>query len=371
MSALNPFRTGSRRAAATLAILLTIGAGSGCRDDRVTTGREPNRSAGDSDRSQGVLDGHIDNDEPGCAASVGIQGDVVWTGVRGIANLTTGTPIGPQTVFDIASVSKQFTATAILLLAQEGKLALDNPLSDYVAGLPPWAATVTVGQLIHQTSGIPDYGELLAAAGYEDHDRTTQSQALQELAAVPRLEFTPGSRFEYSNSNYLLLGEIVQRASGTPLPHFLSEEIFQPLGLAMVMDPVGTIPNRAVSYEKGAAGYTVADSAWEQVGDGSVQTTPSELVRWADNYRTGQLGGPGLLDAQLDGAVETDEGSGERYGAGIGVLADGTLEHDGGWAGFVATFRVSKDRRTSLAIACNTADHDIDAIADALWQLWT
>ncbi len=313
-----------RRATATLAAVLVVGACS-IGEDGATTGPTPERSAGVYGSSLRVLDDRIDEAGPGCSAAVGIQGEVAWTGNRGIANLASGTPIGPQTVFDIASVSKQFTATAILLLAQEGKLALENPLSDHVAGLPAWAGTVTVGQLMHHTSGIPDYGDLLSDAGHEESDRTTQGQAIGALAGVPTLEFQPGTRFEYSNSNYLLLAEVVRRVSGEPLPQFLREEIFRPLGLAMVVDPVGALPNKAVSYEKasqekGRGGYEVADSGWEQVGDGAVQTTPSQLVRWA---------------------------------------------------GFVATFRVSKDRRTSLAITCNTTGHDVDAMADALWQLWT
>ncbi len=367
---MNPFPPGARWAVVALAVVVVIGACS-APNDNARTGQAADHPAGDSGSSLRVLEGNIDENGPGCSAAVGIQGDVAWAGNLGIANLTSGTLIGPQTVFDIASVSKQFTATAILLLVQEGKLTLENPLSDYVAGLPPWAGAVTVGQLMHQTSGIPDYGDLLAAAGYQESDRTTQGQAIQELAGAPMLEFRPGARFEYSNSNYVLLAEIVHRVSGEPLPQFLGEEIFQPLGLTMVMDPVGMLPNKAVSYEKGASGYEVADSGWEQVGDGAIQTTPSQLVRWADNYRTGKLGGPKLIHAQLAGAVDTEPGSDARYGAGIDLLADGTLAHDGSWAGFIATFRISKDRRTSLAISCNSTEHDIAAMADALWQLWT
>jgi CubicO group peptidase (beta-lactamase class C family) len=120
-----------------------------------------------------VLDGAINADEPGCSAAVGVEGRVVWTGVRGVANLATGAKITAGTVFDIASVSKQFTASAVLLLAVAGKLALDDPLSKYVPGLPAWSANVTVAQLMHHTSGIPDYVDLLEAQGYQQSDRAT------------------------------------------------------------------------------------------------------------------------------------------------------------------------------------------------------
>ena len=188
-------------------------------------------------RSQAVLEAVVNEGEPGCSAAVGRDGTVMWTGARGVADISTGAKITPDTVFDIASVSKQFTATAILLLAGAGKLALDDKLSTHVTGLPAWADTVTVSQLMHHTSGIPDYTGLLEAEGYQVSDRTTQAQALQALTTVTTLDFPPGTRFEYSNSNYMLLGEILQRVSGMPLPEFLKAEIFQPLDLAMVLEP--------------------------------------------------------------------------------------------------------------------------------------
>nr|WP_099039901.1 serine hydrolase [Mycobacterium neglectum] len=321
-------------------------------------------------RSQSALDGAIKADEPGCSAAVGFEGDVVWAGARGLADLTTGAEITTDTTFDIASVSKQFTAAAILLLAQNGKLSLDDSLATYVPGLPAWAETVTVAQVMNQTSGIPDYIGLLEDEGYEYSDRTTQEQALQALASAPELQFEPGERFDYSNSNYFLLGEIVQRVSGQPLPAFLSAEIFKPLDLAMVMD-FRAIPGSALPYEydEDTREYSVAVTAWEQVGDGGVQTTPSQLVRWADNYRTGKVGGQDLLEAQLAGAADTG-GDGDRYGAGIFILSDGSLDHDGSWAGFVTAFHVSADRTTAVAVSCNTDTQDPGAIAEELEGIW-
>ena len=158
--------------------------------------------------------------------------------------------------------------------------------------------------------------------------------------------------------------------SGKPLPQLLTAEIFRPLGLAMVLDPVGHTSHKAVSYTKANGEYQVADSLWEQIGDGGIQTTPSQLVHWADNYRTGAVGGQKLLDDQLAGAVETEPGGADRYGAGIYLMANGTLDHDGAWAGFVTEFRISKDRHKSLAISCNTDKQDVQALADSLAKLW-
>jgi CubicO group peptidase (beta-lactamase class C family) len=350
-----------------LAVVLSLSA---CGAGRNATPTSTTNHDAARTRSQNVLDHAIEVGAPGCSAAVGVKGKVVWTGVRGVADTSTGSAITTQTVFDIASASKQFTATALLLLVDAGKLTLNDPLSRYVPELPTWATTVTVGQLMHQTSGIPEYVGLLEAQGFQFSDRTTEDQALQALVSVPNLEFKPGSRFEYSNSNYLLLGEIVQRISREPLARFLTEQIFHPLGLAMVVDPTGQIPNKAVSYETGSDEYRATKSGWEQVGDGGIQTTPSQLVYWADNYRTGRVGGPGLLDAQLTGAVPTQPGGGDSYAAGIYLLANGMLDHDGAWGGFVTAFRVSKDRTTSLAISCNTDKQDPEALADSLGKLW-
>jgi CubicO group peptidase (beta-lactamase class C family) len=349
------------------AVVLSLSACGGGRNAAPTS--TTNHDAANA-RSQNVLDEAIEVGAPGCSAAVGVKGKVVWTGVRGVADMSTGSTITPSTVFDIASVSKQFTATALLLLVDAGKLTLSDPLSRYMPALPTWATTVTVGQLMHQTSGIPEYVGLLEAQGFEFSDRTTEDQALQVLVSVPKLEFQPNSRFEYSNSNYLLLGEIVHRISREPLAQFLTEQLFHPLGLAMVVDPTGQIPNKAVAYEKGSEEYRATKSGWEQVGDGGIQTTPSQLVYWADNYRTGRVGGRGLLDAQLTGAAPTEPGGGDSYGAGIYLLANGMLDHDGAWGGFVTAFRVSKDRTTSLAISCNTDKQDPEALADALGKLW-
>lgn len=321
-------------------------------------------------RSLKVLDRAVKKGKPGCSAAVGIAGTVVWSGAQGVADLASGDEITADTAFDIASVSKQFTATAVLLLAEAGKLSPGDPLADHVAGLPAWSRTVTIDQLIHQTSGIPDYIGLLYDAGYTDNDRTTNDDALKALAKVRELEFAPGSRWEYSNSNYVLLGRVVESVSGQPLSDFLATRIFAPLGLDMVLDPVRPVPTLATSYAKDDGEYVAAPSSWEQTGDGSIQTTPSQLVRWADNYRTGAVGGPELLAAQVDGAVDTGSETGERYGAGIFVGTDGTLEHDGSWAGFGTYFAVSADRSHSVAVSCNTGGQDPTAIAGEIAQIW-
>lgn len=324
-----------------------------------------------AERSQEVLDALTGPDEPGCSAAVGRQGQVVWRGVRGVADLDTSDKITPQTVFDIASVTKQFTATAILLLVDAGRLRLRDPLSRHLDGFPPWSSTVTLEQLMHHTSGVPDYLKLLDSQGHPESELTTRQQALATLRTA-KLSFQPDKGWEYSNSNYLLLGEVVREVTGESLPRFLQERVFRPLGLDMVMAPQASIPGKAVPYRHDPpSGFSVTVVPYQQVGDAGIQTTPGELVRWADNYRTGKVGGAAFTHAVLRGAADTRLGDGVRYGAGIARLPDGSLWHNGVLAGFLTDLWVSKDRRISVAISCNRDGLDTAGMRDAISSIWS
>lgn len=306
----------------------------------------------------------VDPAGPGCSAAVSRHGEVVYAEAFGLRQLEPAEPMTTDTVLDIGSTSKQFTATAIGLLALRGDVELSAAVDTYLPTLAPWADDVTVGNLVHHTSGIPDYVDLLTDLGYSDADATTDADALSALSDVAALTFTPGTSWEYSNSNYFLLGEIVEHVSGSPLPEFLAQEVFAPLDLAMRMEPVADIAGKAVSYTRseGAAGWEVADSRWEQVGDGGIQTTPSELVRWASQYWESTLPGDsgGLNTLRFRDAAVVPGGDGEEYGFGISrdVGDDGAAVyfHDGSWAGFETTFVVAPEQEIAVAATCSSPE---------------
>ncbi|HEX3088117.1 MAG TPA: serine hydrolase domain-containing protein, partial [Ilumatobacteraceae bacterium] len=153
--------------------------------------------------------------EPGCTVAVGRDGTVVFAEAYGAARLDPLEPMTVDTVVDIGSVSKQFTATAVLLLAERGKIDLDAPLSTYLPDLPAWASRPTIAQMIHHQSGIPDYIDLLLDRGFtETGSSPTIADALAALGDVADLHFEPGTSWEYSNSNYFLLGQVVQAVTG-------------------------------------------------------------------------------------------------------------------------------------------------------------
>ena len=310
------------------------------------------------------------DDEPGCSGAVSIDGEIAWAGARGMADPDAGKVMTTATIFDLASVSKQFTATAILLLDQDGRLELDDALSAHAGGLPPWADDVTLRQLLHHTSGIPDYTSHLGDAGTEIEEGASQEDAIAAIASVATLPDGAGSTFDYSNSNYVLLAEVAEAASGIPLPRFLAERVFDPLALNMRLEPGFSSPDVAIPFDRQGGTFVETGSRWTQLGDGSVFATPGELARWADNYRTGTVGGKALLEAITQGAVATGSPDGSRYGPGIQIGADGALSHLGGWAGYVTIFGITADRSTAIALSCNSPDVAARQIAEGLRVIW-
>ncbi|MGW7106513.1 serine hydrolase domain-containing protein [Streptomyces xanthophaeus] len=363
-------RTVSLRAAGGVVLAVLLAAVAGPQQARANGDDREKRSADVLEQLVPSADG------PGCAAAVGTRGGVAWEAGRGKADLGTGRAITPQTVFDMASNSKQFTADAVLLLAGRQQLALDEPLSGYLDEPPAWTRDVTLGDLMRHTSGITDYQDLLEAEGIGVTDPAGQKEAIAAvLASQP--EEPPGTRFSYSNSNYVLLAQVVEKVTGKPFPAFVQQEFFTPLGLRMTLSPAVDVPGKAKSYDEKDGSYAPNSSPWTQYGDGSVQTTPGELVRWADNYRTGRIGGKQLLAGVTDGAVsvgDTLRGRGieeGRYGAGMLVLPDKSLVHRGDWEGFHSTFKVSPDRGTAVTVVCNVDSPDHFRAANRLLDIWT
>lgn len=345
--------------AVACAALLALGA-SGCAA-RAADARLAGASALDKRviQSAALLDRLVDPGAPGCSAAVGHRGEVLWADAAGLADRESGVALTPETRLDLASLSKQFTATAILLLRRDGLLSLADPIATHVADLPAWGETVTLDQLLHHTGRVREYWPVLEADGLTLADPVGQAEIVRAIARQRDLE--PGEGYLYSNSGYVLLAEVVQRVSGLTLPEFLAERVFRPLDLGLEL-PVGPASaGETVSYDAQGARVEIG---WHPLGPSGILGTPSELVRWADQYRTGPLVGVDFAD----GAV--DNGEGGRYGAGISVQADGSLRHDGRIGGFISTFQVSADRELAIVVMCNGHAADRFGIADGLRAVW-
>lgn len=320
-------------------------------------------------RSQTALDDLVgEPGSPGCTAAVGERGTVLWSGASGLADLETRAPLSPESPVDLGSVAKQFTATALLLLEHEGQLSQDDRLSEHLDDLPEWADDVTLGQLVRHTSGIPEHIVLLQERSIGLEMESTRDEALESLRDVKALVFEPGSQWEYSNSNYLLLGLVVEEVVGVPLGEHLQTSLFGPLDLA-IRPVVGS--GGLHSYRRSAAGddFDLADWHWEFTGAAGLHATPSTLVRWADTYRTGAPAGPWLNERRLADAAPSDDLD-SRYGAGILLHPDGWLAHTGKWAGFHTVFAVTEDRQRALAITCLRQELDPLDTAEQLSAEW-
>jgi CubicO group peptidase (beta-lactamase class C family) len=300
---------------------------------------------------------------PGCALGVYQNGETLYEKGYGLANLEHQVPINPsQTVFDLGSVSKQFTAASILLLVQDGKVKLDDDVRKYVPELPDYGAAITVAQLIHHTSGLRDYSSLLALSGWLAADHTNDADALNIIVSQKTLDFTPGTRFTYNNTGYFLMSLIVERVSGKTLSTFAAERIFKPLAMNNTFffdDYQRVIPHRASAYgSNDKTGFSLVMSNWTQTGDGALQSTVSDLAKWQRNFDQPSIGGVKFIDLMEQTGVLAN-GESLNYGSGLFVEAYRGLRqvsHSGYWAGYRTELLRFSEAKLSIALLCNSAD---------------
>jgi CubicO group peptidase (beta-lactamase class C family) len=297
-------------------------------------------------------------DQPGAAAIVVKDGQVVLRKGYGMANLELGVPVSADMVFEIGSVTKQFTAAAILLLAEQGKLRLEDDITKYLPDFPTHGETVTIEHLLTHTSGVPSYTGMP-----EWFARVREDMKLEDLIGLFKgkpLEFKPGEQTRYSNSGYILLGAIVEKASGKSYEQLVEEEIFQKLGMSHSRygHAEELVPLRAAGYSRDGDGFRHANylSMTQPYAAGSLMSTVDDLALW-DRALTGETL---LTKASLERmftSAKLASGRQIRYGYGIGVSElEGrrALEHGGGIFGFVCYVMRVPEERLFVAILANT-----------------
>lgn len=300
---------------------------------------------------------------PGCALGVYRNDRIIYSRGYGMADLNQRVPIDPSTVFYIASTSKQFTAMSIALLAEDGKLSLDDPIRKWIPELPAYADRITVQNLVHHTSGIRDYLGLWAISGRGVADEVPQEVALDLITRQRAVDFEPGTQYSYSNSGYLLLAELVQRVSGKTLRDFAAERIFEPLGMASTQfhdDNTRIVERRAEGYQpKGDGTFAIVRTSFALVGDGGLLTSVNDLVKWDANFYHNVLGrgGPSLITRVTTPRSEPLAGGrAQRYAFGLmpGTYRDlAIVEHGGAFIGFRAQLLRVPSEHFSVAILCN------------------
>ena len=226
----------------------------------------PALSPADTKAIDGIFEDHDKPGSPGCMLGVVADGSFVYTRGYGRANIEHDVAFTPQTVFDIGSTSKQFLATAILLLVDAGTLSLDDDVRKYIPEVPDYGQPITIRHLLTHTSGLRDYITLMTLAGWQMEDLTTPAQALDIVSRQRGLDFRPGAEFAYSTTGFFLASLIVQRVSGMGLAAFAATRIFGPAGMNATRymdDHAAIVPRRATGYEPAGTGFRVALSNWE------------------------------------------------------------------------------------------------------------
>jgi CubicO group peptidase (beta-lactamase class C family) len=322
----------------------------------------PAQQPNDSIRAQldRVFSAWSAKDGPGCAAAASRDGTTIYEAGYGSANLEADVPITPASIFHAASVSKQFTATAVMLLVREGKLSLDADVRTYLPELPNYGHRITLRHLLNHTSGIRDQWDLLGLArGRFEENRITEGDVLDIVARQKALNFVPGTEYLYSNSGYTLAAIIVGRVAGTPLRQFADARIFKPLGMTRTHfhdDYTMIVKGRTSAYVRRPDGqWRVSIPNFDTYGATSLFTTVGDLLKWQENFRHPVVGDAAMLREMQTSAVLAN-GDTTGYGLGLSMELQRGLRlvgHSGADAGYRAYTGRFPDQGLAVAVLCN------------------
>lgn len=305
---------------------------------------------------------------PGCVAGI-VRGDsLIFSKGYGLANLEYEIPNTPQTIYHMASISKQFTAFSILLLGREGKLKLDDDIRKYLPWFPDLGHRITIKNLLNHTSGIRDQWQLLAISGTRLDDVITQDQIVKILSRQRALNFVPGSQYMYSNSGFTLLAEIVKSITGKTLRQFTDSAIFMPLNMVNTHfhdNCEEVVKNRAYSYDRSdSMRFTNSVLSYSNAGATSLFTNIDDMSKWIMNFWDHWLGDQQDID-MLTTKGKLNNGKELNYGLGISVdtyKGWRQYSHGGADAGFRTYISVLPDLKMGFMVFSNLADVDVGAL---------
>jgi D-aminopeptidase len=302
-------------------------------------------------------------DGPGVTLGVVLGRELVVHESAGMASLEFGVPIGPQTTFRIASVSKQFTCAAILLLAAEGRLAIEDDVRSHIPALPDPGHRITLAHLMHNTSGIRDMLEIMRLGGVDLGQPCAPEDLLDGICRQRGLNFVPGSRYLYSNSNFMLLGRVVEQVSGESLHQFLDRSIFAPLGMNATRHVARTtevVANLASGYVPESGGWRRAQHNFPLHGEGGLVSSVTDLALWHANFASPRVGGTWLANA-LTLMTPFNNGQLNTYARGLRIKQHRgvrTVGHDGLWPGYKTSFVRIADHDAAVICISNDATSD-------------
>jgi len=284
--------------------------------------------------------GALDEDnKPGLSVIITKKDSILYTGNFGSADLNKTSPITENIIFDIASVSKQFTGMAIALLEEKGEIDMNDKISKYLPDLPEVMKDITIYQLIHHSSGIRDWPMLFGLKGWQSEEPISLDDIFEMLKKQENLNFTPGTAFSYSNSNYNLLAKIVEAVTDTTFNSWMQESIFAPLGMNSTYLVENSDPREDVmanSYVYSGHNYLPFSNNLNAPGSSSLRSNASDMSKWMTNFHSKSLGGNSAFDKMTQkGSLDNNKTIDYGYGLYItGVKNKKAYVHDGAWGGY-------------------------------------
>jgi CubicO group peptidase (beta-lactamase class C family) len=315
-------------------------------------------------------------DSPGAAVVIVKDGAVVYQHGYGCADLEHGIPITPQTLFDVASVAKQFTGLSVAMLVQQGKLSLDDDIHKHLPDVPDFGKPITINHLLHHTSGLRDWPETLSLLDVDMEGPITLDVILEMVRRQRELDFAPGAEEQYSNTDYNLLAATVAKVTGQTFRTWTDRNLFQPLGMkhTLVCDnPAEVVVNRASSYAPdGAKGFHQVVSQLAAQGSSSLFISAEDMGKWLLNFDSARVGGKAAVELmQRPGKLNNGEKRNYAFGVALGRHQGmATVSHSGSWAGYRSYTMWVPEKRFAAAILANTSNMDTRALALKITDLY-
>jgi CubicO group peptidase (beta-lactamase class C family) len=301
-------------------------------------------------------------DSPGAAVVVVKDGAVVYQHGYGCADLEHRIPITPQTLFDVASVAKQFTGLSVAMLVQQGKLSLDDDIHKHLPDVPDFGKPITINHLLQHTSGLRDWPETLALSDMEMEGPITLDTILEMVRRQRELDFAPGEEEQYSNTGYNLLAATVAKVTGQPFRTWTDRNLFQPLGMQHTLvceNPAEVVVNRASSYAPESNNrFRQVVSQLAAQGSSSLFISAEDMGRWLLNFQTARVGGREAIEL-MQQAGKLNNGEKRRYAFGLALgkhQAMTTVSHGGSWAGYRSQTIWLPEKRFGVAVLANTSN---------------
>lgn len=322
------------------------------------------QTVGAASQYQKIVASAYAEDEPGGAALVAKGGNILFLGAVGMADLELGVPLAPDMVFEIGSITKQFTAASIMMLAEQGKLSISDPMTRHLPDYPSYGDSITIEHLLTHTSGIVSYTGIPGYMATEVKKDLSVAQLIDVFDDLP-VEFAPGERYAYNNSGYILLGAIIEAVSGMPYEDFVRRNIFEPLGMERAYYGCSPciIPGRASGYEGGDEGFANQRylSFSQPYAAGSLMMTVEDLYRWSRALFGGQVVSQASFE-QMTTPFVLNNGDSTGYGYGLAVAdvrGHKAIQHGGGIFGFVTSAYYLPEDDVFVAVFSNNTANEV------------